>query len=302
MKTPLRYPGGKSRAVKTLMEFIPDDCGELCSPFLGGGSFELALAEKGIKVYGSDIFLPLVWFWQALLADPHKLADECAKFYTGPHQYEYKKVEKLVDSETGEPLTDPKTGKQRTRTYREKLEAKGLLKNDFHILRQELRAAVDNGDRLSFENAARFYAINRSSFSGATFSGGWSMRASHARFTQSSIDRVRNFREPNISVACMDFSKSIPLHSHAFLYLDPPYMLGDLKDKLYGDKGSTHKGFDHIGLYNLLTQRDRWVMSYNDSPVIRELYKDYKIVKAAWTYGMNKTKKSSEIIIVGDKK
>ena len=56
MKSPLRYPGGKSRAVKTLMEFIPDDCGELCSPFLGGGSFELALAEKGITVHAYDGF------------------------------------------------------------------------------------------------------------------------------------------------------------------------------------------------------------------------------------------------------
>ena len=28
----------------------------------------------------------------------------------------------------------------------------------------------------------------------------------------------------------------------AFVYLDPPY---DIKDNLYGSKGSMHKGFDH---------------------------------------------------------
>ena len=73
MKTPLRYPGGKSRAVETLMSFVPEDCGEICSPFLGGGSFELALAEKGIKVHAYDAFKPIIWFWNAILKDPDKL-------------------------------------------------------------------------------------------------------------------------------------------------------------------------------------------------------------------------------------
>ena len=79
MKTPLRYPGGKSRAVKTILEFIPEDCGELCSPFLGGGSVELALAERGVKIHGYEGFKPIVWFWQALLDDPERLADICAR-------------------------------------------------------------------------------------------------------------------------------------------------------------------------------------------------------------------------------
>jgi len=144
-----------------------------------------------------------------------------------------------------------------------------------------------------------FYAINRSSFSGATFSGGFSKRAAYARFTDSSVKRLVEFSEPNLSVAKADFKTSIPKHPDAFLYLDPPYLLGQGREKLYGDGGSTHADFDHVGLQQILTKRTKWVMSYNDCEQIREMYKDCEIREASWTYGMNKSKKSSEIIIIG---
>jgi inner membrane protein len=52
-------------------------------------------------------------------------------------QVTQKKVEKLVDSETGEPITDPKTGKQRTRTYSETLDVEReplfVLPDGFHV-------------------------------------------------------------------------------------------------------------------------------------------------------------------------
>lgn len=81
LKSPLRYPGGKSRAVKILFNYIPKNTVEICSPFFGGGSFEIYCAEKGIRVYGYDVFGPLVDFWQHLLKNPNRLADEVEKFY-----------------------------------------------------------------------------------------------------------------------------------------------------------------------------------------------------------------------------
>jgi DNA adenine methylase len=266
-KTPLRYPGGKSRAVKHILPLIPEDITELCSPFLGGGSVELAVAARGTPVYAYDIFEPLVWFWNALLTDPQRLATDADAYRLFHFDY----------------------GCDR-----------GLHKRDFIRLRNELRDATE----FSFLNAAKFYAINRSSFSGATFSGGYSKRASYKRFTDSSIERVRNFREPNIIVNCEDFKTSINKHPDAFLYCDPPYLLGEDRDKLYGDQGSTHAGFDHRALYDILSQRSGWVLSYNDCEEIRDLYNNYEIREAEWAYGMKnvggkKMGKSSEILIIG---
>ncbi|MCG8626314.1 MAG: DNA adenine methylase, partial [Proteobacteria bacterium] len=59
-KSPLRYPGGKSRAVSMILGLLPAGIKTLASPFLGGGSIELAVASHGVKVYGYDIFKPLV--------------------------------------------------------------------------------------------------------------------------------------------------------------------------------------------------------------------------------------------------
>ncbi|HHZ95625.1 MAG TPA: DNA adenine methylase [Flavobacteriales bacterium] len=270
MKTPLRYPGGKSRAVKTLMEFIPEDCGELCSPFLGGGSIELALAEKGIKVHAYDGFKPIVWFWQALLKDPERLAT-------------------LADL--------ARTKSKKKYIYQDKeYKARGLLQRDFDRFRDEIRFALRSGHPFSYEAAAKVYAINRSSFSGATLAGGFSERASYARFTDSQIEYIRNFKVDNLTVKHADFKDSIKRHD-CCLYLDPPYFLEAARCKLYGDEGDMHAFFPHLALFSMLRERANWILSYNDCDEIRSLYRDFDIHEAEWTYGMNRSKKSSEIII-----
>jgi len=281
MKTPLRYPGGKSRAVKTLMEFIPDDCGELCSPFLGGGSFELALAEKGIHVHAYDAFKPLIWFWEAILKDPNKLAT-MADWYRHKKTYKY---------------TKPGVDKEGNLYPEEKLRQKGLSEKDFYRFREEILFALQSNHPFTFDAAAKVYAINRSSFSGATFSGGFSERASYARFTDTQIKYVRNFKVDNFTVKRADFKDAIKKHKDCYFYLDPPYFLDTARAKLYGVEGDMHSLFPHMALYSILRKRKNWILSYNNCEEIRSLYRDYKIHEASWAYGMNNSKKSSEIII-----
>ncbi len=78
--SPLRYPGGKSRAIKNIIPYIPQNIHRLCSPFVGGASLELACAYLGIEVYGYDIFPPLVDFWHEILENPLKLAQKVEKY------------------------------------------------------------------------------------------------------------------------------------------------------------------------------------------------------------------------------
>ena len=80
-KSVLRYPGGKQRAIKILAECIPPSESQICSPFLGGGSFELYCASVlGLSVAAYDNFAPLTEFWQTLLSRPRQLADKVASF------------------------------------------------------------------------------------------------------------------------------------------------------------------------------------------------------------------------------
>ena len=82
-RSPLRYPGGKSRAISQIVDkyIIPNisKSNKICSPFFGGGSIEIHLAKLGYRVYGYDAFPPLVDFWQVLLKNPNKLANATEK-------------------------------------------------------------------------------------------------------------------------------------------------------------------------------------------------------------------------------
>lgn len=80
-RSPLRYPGGKSRAISHILPLIPKETKVVCSPFVGGASIELACAVRGMQVRGYDVFAPLVDFWQCLLESPDALADRVEKYY-----------------------------------------------------------------------------------------------------------------------------------------------------------------------------------------------------------------------------
>jgi len=80
-RSPLRYCGGKSRGVSEISKHIPEDTKRMVSPFLGGGSLEIACASAGITVRGYDIFEPLVSFWRCLLKDPKKLAETAKQYH-----------------------------------------------------------------------------------------------------------------------------------------------------------------------------------------------------------------------------
>lgn len=244
MRSPLRYPGGKTRGVEFITRFFPTGLDKLVSPFFGGGSVELATASKGTKIFGYDIFSPLVEFWQCLLTQPQELAHEVEQFFPLPKETFYQ----LQDSQT---------------MFKTKIE----------------RAAV-------------YYVLNRSSFSGATLSGG--MSPDHPRFTRTSIERLRSFYNPNIEVKQADFQESLTKHPFTFAYLDPPYLI---KSALYGKKGDAHKDFDHAGLAIILKNREHWLLSYNDCDEVRDLYSGFHIITPNWKYGMSRDKTSREVLI-----
>lgn len=243
-RSPLRYPGGKTRGVDYITQFFPKYLDELISPFFGGGSIELSVAAKGIVVYGYDIFSPLVEFWQCLSLQPNELAKEVEKYFP-------------------------------------------LAKDKFYEL-QHTQMKFET----KLERAAVYYVLNRSSFSGSTLSGG--MSPEHPRFTRTSIERLRNYFNPNIIIEEADFKYSLERHPFTFTYLDPPYLI---KNSLYGKKGNAHKDFDHERLAKILKNREYWILSYNDCNEIRNLYEDFQILTPNWKYGMSNDKVSKEILI-----
>lgn len=247
LQSPLRYPGGKSRAVKYILSFMPLSTKTLCSPFFGGGSVELACLARGMQVYGYDAFKPLTDFWQELLLNNEELVRRVQGYF---------------------PL-------EKTRFY-------NLQKNYGQLADKK-------------EHAAIYFVLNRASFSGTTLSGG--MASGHPRFSQSAINKLKNFKTTNLSVGNKDFTETLEIHKNDFLYLDPPYANGGA---LYGKRGDMHKNFPHELLAQILVERENWILSYNDCKLVRMLYKGFKFIELNWGYGMNKTKKSNEVLIISN--
>ena len=63
-KTPLRYPGGKSRATKILLDYIPRKFDYYVEPFIGGGSMAIALTNN-VQILR---LLSMIYIIQSLLS------------------------------------------------------------------------------------------------------------------------------------------------------------------------------------------------------------------------------------------
>ena len=263
--SPLRYPGGKTRACKVLDKvlnehFVISDYNNIISPFLGGGSFEFYIQNKyNMHVIANDKFTPLYNFWKICKENKSPLVLE-------------------LNAKLG-----------------------NVDKDSFQNMRSQIMSTTNN-----LEQSIMYFIINRCSFSGATLSGGFSLESAFKRFTKSSINKIENLNLSNFTLYNLDFSGFIETingynnesPNKNLMFLDPPYYL-EKGSKLYGDKGNMHENFDHEKLFNCLKTKKNWIMTYNNCDYIKELYSNYKIIETNWSYGMNKTKKSSEIIIIG---
>jgi DNA adenine methylase len=253
-KSPLRYPGGKTRALAILERYLKTYYPErriLLSPFLGGGSFELAQAAKGMRVFANDLFVPLYTFWQVLKLDPKGL-------------------------------------------HAAVLSHLPVSKEVFLSFRTSRLEYSDPQ-----EVAVGYFLVNRCSFSGSTFCGGFSAEAAEKRCNPSAVDRLLDVDLRNMTFSNQDaveFLRSHPETADTVVYADPPYFITSY---VYGKDGDLHEGFDHAGLAAALRERKDWILSYNDCAYVRELYAGCRIFSESWSYGMNNNEKaSSELIIL----
>jgi DNA adenine methylase len=256
--SPLRYPGGKTRACKIIDEILLQNfditlVDTIVSPFFGGGSFEFYLQNKyDLKLIVNDKFTPLYNFWNQVKNNKNILCEELRKI-------------------------------------------KSVSKEQFINHRNTIMNINDN----ILQQSIQYFIINRCSFSGSTLSGGFSEEASIKRFTPSSINKIEALDFTNIEIHNNDFYEFINNYTDnkILMFLDPPYYLQN-KSKLYGNNGDMHEGFNHQLLFELLNTKKKWIVTYNNCEHIRNMYKDYIIIDVNWSYGMNTSKSSSEIIII----
>jgi DNA adenine methylase len=81
VKSPLRYPGGKSKAIPQIINYLPAHFTEYREPFVGGGSLFIYLKQMypELECWINDLNVDLYYFWLLAKEENQKLYDETWK-------------------------------------------------------------------------------------------------------------------------------------------------------------------------------------------------------------------------------
>jgi DNA adenine methylase len=147
------------------------------------------------------------------------------------------------------------------------------------------------------ERAAAFFIYNRITFSGTSLSGGFSEAAFAGRFTESSIERIKEFATVinGATITNFDYEELVNrAGKNVFIFLDPPYYSAK-KSALYGKNGNLHKSFDHERFAAAMKNcRHKWLITYDDCDYIRDLFSFAKITLWESVYGMRNVNENSD--------
>src|SRR5438045_6326496 len=78
--SPLRYPGGKTKALRQIIPYLPARFASYREPFVGGGSLFIHLKQQQpqLDVWINDLNHDLYCFWQYAQTDLDRLVAEIA--------------------------------------------------------------------------------------------------------------------------------------------------------------------------------------------------------------------------------
>ena len=253
LKTCLRYPGGKSKATKTLSPWYPENFKEYREPFIGGGSvaFYTTQAYPDVPIWINDLYVPLYNFWIQLRDNGENLSERLKEIKTNASDFE---------------------------TQDAKDEAHKELFN-------QTRIDINNQDGL--ERAVSFFILNKCSFSGLTENSTFSPTAARSNFSFVGIEKLKEYSKltKNWKITNIDYSEVMNADGDdVFVFLDPPY---DIKDFLYGKNREMHKSFDHdIFATNVYKCPHKFMITYNVNEKLLGLYKDYYLREWKLRYSM----------------
>lgn len=265
--SPFRYPGGKAFLYKYLLsrlEAMPTGDRHYAEPFCGGAGAAVILLKLGAveSIHLNDADPRVHSAWKAILEQPERFAS------------------RINDV----PLT----------------------MDTWYESRHIVESASDDLFELGF---ATFF-LNRTSRSGIVVKAGpiggydqtgkWKI---DARFNRDALaERVRwlgSIKE-RINLTQEDaltfLSRStVRLNvDRTFFFVDPPYVTAG--GRLYLNAMNEGK---HIALSDILQDRSlvHWALTYDDHPLIRELYREQAIEDLAVTYSLQSKRKENEVLI-----
>lgn len=268
--SPLRYPGGKAKfspCVKGIIHKSEDKIETYIEPFAGGAGVALDLLFSGEvkRIVINDYDKAIYSFWRAVIEETDRLIE----------------LIKNTEVTIGE-------------WYKQK------------------EVYLNNANRYSVELAFATFFLNRTNRSGILNAGpigGYTQQGAYsldARYNKEKlIQRIKNIAKlkKNIYIYNKEIrafiEQVLPKYSeNGFVYFDPPYYRKG--NRLYKNSLS-QKDHKEIAAYIKNKVSCEWIITYDDTEEIKEIYKNdfYKTYKLS--YSLVKSETKSEIIIFKNK-
>ncbi|ACK66027.1 D12 class N6 adenine-specific DNA methyltransferase [Rippkaea orientalis PCC 8801] len=262
IKSPLRYPGGKSRAIKQISEQLPQTFLDYREPFVGGGSVFIYLKQiyPNLTIWINDLNPEVYLFW------------------------------KIAQSELKELVTALRKIKSTCTDGRQLFEELTSVNvQDLSDLERAVRFFVLN--RITFSGT-----IESGGFSQQSFLTRFTDSSIDRLESLQTILKDIKITNLDYSEVIQTQGKDV------FIFLDPPYFTATKsklygKD---GDLHTSfdHQRFAKT----IRNCQHQWLITYDNSPEIRKNFQDFTIIDWELQYGMNnyqqgKAEKGKEIFI-----
>lgn len=260
--SPLRYPGGKWRIASFFEKLIAANFYKrptYSEPYAGGASLALSLlfADKVSEIYLNDLNPAIYAFWYCVLNRHEHLSE-------------------LLETT---PVT-PEEWRRQKSVYQKGASA-GVLALGFatFFLNRTNHSGILNGGMIG----------------GKSQRGKWRVDARfNRRELLNRLNRTASFKH-RIHLSCMDAIQFLRGHDrrrNSLIYLDPPYFGAGRHLYL-----NAYRPGDHVRVRDRIAAlRCPWLVSYDDVPAVRELYRGYSFRRVRLLHTARSTRLGNEVI------
>jgi len=268
----IKWPGGKRKVLPEISKYVPEKYGTYFEPFLGGGAVLFGLTPDRVNV--SDINPELINTYLVVKNNPKELIKILEKHNTLNTQEYYYQIRELDRIENFNSVYSPE------------------------------------------ERAARFIYLNKTCFNGlyrqnqsGFFNSPWGYYDSPKILDAVTLKNVSQYLNKAQAVITNEgyVESLINVGVNDFVYLDPPYVpLTDTSNFVqYSKTGfplAEHKNLAKVAK-ELDDRKALVLISNSDTPLVRELYKDFVIKPIQVTRSISASslsrKKVGEVLILG---
>ena len=290
----LKWAGGKTQIINSVISKFPKEINNYHEIFLGGGSVLLAVLSSDIKIknkiYVYDLNKGLINCYNQIKSNLKQLLKDIETISD-----DFNSIKINTEGQRGQPSNIDSNNYRTTREHY------------YYWIREKYNECLKNTSL----DAAYFIFLNKTGFKGMFREGKNGFNVPYGKKDVNKIPQIVDLKEivnihnliQNVIFECLSFEESIKnIKNHDFVYLDPPYAPENKESFV----NYTNEGFNidkHELLFTLINQKKadfKFVMSNSNVDLVKDNFKDCNcdIIEAKRRINSKKPESKTEEVII----